>query len=181
MIKMPTTYTLKPHADNPPIDLSVTASISRPETSKWLLTYELAGRIESIIFPNESVSGRGSNLWKKTCFEFFVRHPDGEYLECNFSPAGLWSCFSFNSYRRGMRDIDLQNWPKISADNSSGRFKLEVLVDLNGVGLSKYTEARLYIALTIVIKMRDRRLCYYALDFSDGQPDFHHADGFLAV
>ena len=181
MIEMLTTYTLKPHADNPLVDLSATASVSRSGKSKWLLTYELAGCTESIVFPNESFSGRSKNLWKETCFEFFIRHPGGEYLECNFSPTGLWSCFSFSGFRRGRRDIDLQNKPKISADNSSGGFKLGVLLDFNGVLLTKYTEPKLFIALTIVIKMRDQRYCYYALGFPNGQADFHHEDGFLAI
>ena len=178
---MPTTYTLKPHVDNPPVALSLVASMSRPEKSKWSLIYELAGCTDSVIFPNESLSGKGRSLWEETCFEFFVRHPEGEYLECNFSPTGQWSCFTFSGYRCGMEDVDLRNDPKIVVDNHSERFRLEVLLDLGGVGLSKYSEPDLVIAITVVLKMRDQRYCYYALDFADGQPDFHDLAGFSAI
>ena len=178
---MPTTYTLKPHVDNPPVDLSVVASLSRPEKAKWLLAYDLEGSTEPIIFPKPSSLSRGGDLWQETCFEFFVRHPDGEYLECNFSPSGQWACFSFAGYRRRMKKMNLQNDPKILVDSSAGRFRLEVLLDFNGVDLSKYLEPELLISLTIVIKMRDQRYCYYAMNFPDGQADFHHLDGFWKV
>jgi len=178
---MPTTYTLKPHVDNPPVDLSVAVSMSRPQKSKWMLVYELVGRIDSIIIPNESLFGNGRNLWEETCFEFFVRHPDGEYLEFNFSPTGKWSCFSFSSYRCGMTDLELRNDPKSVVKSHAEKYRFEVSLDLDGIGLKKYSEPELVIAITSVLKMRDQRYCYYALDFADGQPDFHDMAGFRAI
>ena len=92
---MPTTYTLKPHIDNPVENLSASVMIERSTRFRWLLTYEILGNTQAIVFPDRARSGRGAKLWEETCFEFFIRNIDDEYIEFNFSPSGQWACFYF--------------------------------------------------------------------------------------
>lgn len=44
---------------------------------------------------------RQTDLWKKTCFEFFWKEDSSthSYFEANFSPSLAWNIFSFQNYR----------------------------------------------------------------------------------
>ncbi|MDA0831055.1 MAG: DOMON-like domain-containing protein [Burkholderiales bacterium] len=178
---MPTTYTLKPHIDNPFDNLSASVMMERSTQFRWLLTYEILGNTQAIVFPDRATSGRGAKLWEETCLELFIRNVDDQYVEFNFSPSGQWACFYFDRYRTGMRDVILGADPTISVTVAPQLFRLEVSLDLTGVGLFSRPDAKLLIGLTSVMKMQDQRYCYYALDFPSGSPDFHHPAGFFGV
>jgi hypothetical protein len=175
---MTITYTLKPHADNPAANFLVTAAVDRKSQMNWRVVYEIAGAIDQISLPMHFSKGVGVRLWEETCFEFFIRRLDGQYIELNFSPSGQWSCFSFKDYRVGMDDLRLAGEPKMSTRSSMGKLALEVSVDLAKVKVFDRSDLQLQVSPTVVIKMKDQRYCYFAIDFPDGAADFHHSDGF---
>lgn len=178
---MHTTYTLKPHIDNPVDDFSASVMVKRSTQFRWFLTYEISGDTQSIIIPDRAESRKGAKLWEETCCELFVRNPEGEYIEFNFSPSSQWSCFHFDRYRSGMRDLKLDNEPKMLIDVAPLLFRLEVSLDLVDVASFSSQGGSLFMALSVVIKMQDQRYCHYALGFPSGAPDFHHSAGFLGV
>lgn len=54
----------------------------------------------SLPAPHSELKGRAHELWKETCFEFFVKPTAGEsYYEINLSPDGRWNSYVFSSYR----------------------------------------------------------------------------------
>ncbi len=175
---MRTTYTLKPHADNPVANFLVTAAVDRKSQMSWCVAYEIAGPIDQISLPRHFTRGVSVRLWEETCFEFFIRRVDGQYVELNFSPSGQWSCFSFKDFRIGMDDLRLEDEPKMLVRSSMGKFALEVSVDLAKVKVFDRSDRQLQVSPTVVIKMKDQRYCYFAIDFPDGAADFHHSNGF---
>jgi len=181
LVVMPTTYTLKPHIDNPVDNFSASVMMERSTQFRWLLTYEILGNTQAIAFPDRTASGRSTKLWEETCFELFIRNVDGEYVEFNFAPSGQWACFHFDRYRTGMRDVNLDAQPKISVAVTPQLFQLKVSLDLADVGLLGRPDATLFIALTSVMKLQDQRYCYFALEFPSGSLDFHHPAGFFGV
>jgi hypothetical protein len=60
------------------------------------LSYSVTGRIGDLRLPPVVVSARTDELWRRTCFEAFVRPSPGEtYYEFNFSPSTQWAAYRF--------------------------------------------------------------------------------------
>lgn len=52
-------------------------------------------------FVDTTKDGFNGELWKKSCFEFFIRDSkSGRYWEWNFVPSGSWGAFVFESERK---------------------------------------------------------------------------------
>jgi hypothetical protein len=71
-------------------------------------------------------ASRTDELWKQTCFEAFVGSPAEEsYFEFNFSPSTQWAAYGFDSYRAGMRDVDIEA-PTIHFDREHGEMHVQL-------------------------------------------------------
>ncbi|MBI1251562.1 MAG: hypothetical protein GC189_08835 [Alphaproteobacteria bacterium] len=72
------------------------------------LVYRVTGDIGAIAWPTVSPSLRTDELWKRTCFEAFLRADGGDaYIELNFSPSTQWAAYRFDGYRAGVRAFDV--------------------------------------------------------------------------
>ena len=151
---------------------------------------------------------RADRLWERTCFEVFLLDPkSGSYYEFNFSPSGNWAAYGFDGYRSGMRELVLVTPAQVYTSNARqrslswearmrhlglddgfiGRMRLPELPALadsfylqalcEGTGLRQSRPWR--GAVTAVIEELDGTKSYWALAHPPGDPDFHHADGFL--
>ena len=139
----------------------------------------MTGNIKQIILPTLSASlARKDDLWKATCFEFFLAIPGHpQYWEFNMSPSGDWNVYVMDAYRRvkfreerSMKQIQL----KVQKDASG--FFLNTNVDLNPI--IQPTET-LNIGITAVIQTKDGDDTYWALAHSGAQADFHLREDFL--
>ncbi|HSG42568.1 MAG TPA: hypothetical protein VLA72_05385, partial [Anaerolineales bacterium] len=74
--------------------LAVVGNIERKNDQLSLL-FNVTGEIESINLPALTTSPTcKDNLWKATCFEFFVAIKDqSQYWEFNISPSGNWNVY----------------------------------------------------------------------------------------
>jgi hypothetical protein len=124
---------------------------------------------------------RGVDLWRRTCFEAFVRiEGRPEYHELNFAPSGEWAAYAFRSYRDGAPVVDDGLAPRVAVRVGPERIELDADVELGRLSPS-YAGARLRLALAAVVEAADGRISYWAIVHPPGRPDFHHADSFAIV
>lgn len=180
---------LLPHRDSPGAGVRrLTARAETAEPGSLLLRYVLEADLERVRLPPPVPgAGRADRLWTHTCFEAFIGRPGSpRYLELNFSPAGEWAAYRFESYRQGMAPAPLPQPPRLAVRCSGERLELEAEVDLRGRVPPPDGAARgprggsggLRVALSAVVEHRDGGLSYWALRHPAGRPDFHHPDSF---
>jgi hypothetical protein len=144
--------------------------------------FQCEGELARIRWPEPAAPHRAGRLWEHTCFEAFVTDTRGTaYRELNASPSGGWAVYHFDSYRSGMRPVDLSRAPTIACARTAGRATLRVSVALDaltpGHGVPEPSSLRL--ALSAVIEDDTGAFAWFALRHPGAQPDFHHGDSFV--
>lgn len=169
-------YELSCHPDTPTAKiLGVSVQINANDRECWLEFYV---RYEGkIALPAMGEPRRADGLWKRTCFEVFLKSMgDGPYVEFNLSPSFEWAAYSFDSYRSGMRELALEFAPEISiTPDTPGHFWLAAELDISAIGVRKAA-----MNLTAVIEDDEGGKSYWALAHAPGAPDFHNPDCFVA-
>ena len=130
--------------------------------------------LQNILLPKiETPPQQKDELWKKTCFEFFIKKENSkEYYEFNFSPNRCWRCYLFTDYRKKQKTVsDFQ--PKSLLINQNS---LDVEF-LNPIKQRAYY----LIQISAVIEDYQHGLSYYALNHASKQPDFHCQKSFVKV
>ncbi len=146
----------------------------RPIADRLELRYVVTGDLGSLYLPPAGEPTRADELWKRTCFEVFVRPGAGEaYFEFNIAPTRWWATYRFDGYRQGMAQADITPG-EIEAHTGGGRFDLIVALDL-----PDWPAGRWLLGLSAVIEALNGEKSYWALAHPAGRPDFHHADGFV--
>lgn len=157
---------------------AVEVQAARPARGVLALTFRVADPEAALVLPPRGVTPeRRDGLWRRTCFEAFVATPGAEgYHELNLSPSLDWAAYRFDGYRAGMAPAQVPP-PRILAGSLDGGFELSAIVDLSELpGLSA---APWRLGLSSVIADIEGRLSYWALAHPPGDPDFHHAGGFV--
>lgn len=155
---------------------SIKVTFTRTEGERLWLRYHVEMPLASLILPNEAEPTRTDGLWKTTCFEVFLRLPDGKaYIELNASSSSQWAAYRFDDYRAGMAELPIEVAPEIGLDASESHFALEVTYALP----SEWAGRPLDLGLSAVIEELDGTKSYWALAHPPGAPDFHHGDCFV--
>jgi hypothetical protein len=143
---------------------------------RLVLDYVATGAIGRLLLPVETEPGRADELWRRCCFEAFLRAPDGRYVELNFAPSRQWAAYAFDSYRKGMRPLPTPD-PAIAVDVFEDRLELTAVVE------APYPQGATgwRMGLSAVIEEDGGRISYWAIEHPPGKPDFHHPDGFALV
>ena len=159
------------------LDVWVTVTATGVVTFRFCLRADMARiRVPS---EGEGRSGQTAGLWKHTCFEAFIRPSEScAYYEFNFSPAGQWAAYRFDSYREGMTPLQLVRSPEISVRNAPDRLELEAMLPVP-ISAAAGAAPRPKLAIAAVVEEENGRLCYWAARHPAGRPDFHHSDGFV--
>lgn len=139
--------------------------------------YRVAGNVRAVRIPGSAPARRRDALWRRTCFEAFVR-PAGSarYLELNFSPSTEWAAYAFARYREPLEPPPLEA-PAIQCTAGDTWLELQATVRLDLPGFAAGDSA---LGLAAVIEDRDGRLSYWALMHPRAKPDFHDAGGWTA-
>ena len=149
------------------------------ENHVLVLRYSLSGDIESVLLPAISVTpGRKDDLWKATCFEFFlaIRDQPG-YWEFNMSPSGDWNVYRVDAYRRvGFREETAVSKLPFALRKESDGIMIEVSVNLSSI---IPLEAELQIGITAIVQEKDGRETYWALAHPAPYADFHLRESFI--
>jgi hypothetical protein len=151
----------------------IDVEVARTPNGDLLLGYAAYGRIRDVRVPPLAPSERTDELWRRTCFEAFLRGPGEAYIELNFSPSTEWAVYTFDDYRVGMAPARPPG-PRVEAVWSEDR--LDVVAAVSRTLLAAHPAWRL--GLAAVIEETDGRISYWALAHPPGTPDFHHDDGF---
>jgi len=158
--------------------IEITGSIARVK-NQLALHYEVSGDVDEIAIPVSSLSPtRRDDLWKVTCFEFFIVIKDQPgYWEFNISPSGDWNVYVMDAYRQvNMRtELAFTQLP-FTLRKTDQSILLEIVVDLNSI---IEPESNLQFGITAVIQTKDGNESYWALAHPGAQADFHLRDSFL--
>jgi hypothetical protein len=162
-------HALQPHPTTPSFAVgAIDADVSRVGAG-LTVRYRLSGRIGELILPPPAAPVRTDGLWRHTCFEAFVAGEDGGYDEFNFAPSGQWAAYRFDSYRAGMRPLEMA-MPQIVVTSTNEVLELTATFAFAGEGER--------LGLAAVIEEVGGGISYWALTHPPGKPDFHHADCF---
>ena len=181
---------LVPHEGSPGVGTAAIHSLyaeatldsSRRLELRYVLRADLS-RLRIVTRP-QPTAGRADGLWHHTCFEAFLATaglcspddpaPGSGYYEFNFSPAGQWAAYHFDTYRHGMKPVQLSP-PVVEARTASQELELRAMLTLPETVIAG--TARL--GLTAVIEDAGGSLSYWSARHPPGKPDFHHHDNFL--
>jgi hypothetical protein len=165
-----------PASDLPKIQ--ITGEIERVE-NRLFIRYAVTREINSILLPALSNSAaRKHDLWKATCFEFFIAIKDQpQYWEFNMSPSGDWNVYAMDAYRQvNMREETAFTQLPFEFRKIDGESSLDISVDLNPI---LQPESILEIGITTIIQTKDGNETYWALAHPGQQADFHLRDSFI--
>jgi len=151
----------------------IEVDVERPAPGQLLLRYRLSGVTDALVWPPALPAERTDGLWRRTCFEAFVRAPPDEgYRELNVA-TGAWAAYQFDGYRQGMAEADIGP-PDVQLNGVGGD-----IVDLLVIwDLDLPRDAAWRVGISAVIEAVGGRRSYWALAHPPGQADFHHADCF---
>ncbi len=173
-------FELQPHPSTDPgaAPRRVSVSVHRGSPAVLTLTCDVVGDMGGIILPERAAPGRSDGLWRRTCFEMFVRAAGDAYYEFNFSPSLQWAAYRFGGYRSGMSEASPKAITGLGHRVEAGGFGGHASVDLgelDGVDL----ERPLRIGLSAVIQGPEG-CSFWALAHPAGPPDFHVEASFAA-
>jgi hypothetical protein len=170
------THRLISHPDTPPLAVrSIEARVVSAD-AQWLrLRWRIEGA-ERVVFPSFAGKGRADELWKTTCFEFFLQLPGSEgYTELNLSPSERWAAYDFTSYRAGMSEHPLPHEPTYSVRVGQSMAIFDAAVPIAGLPALPWS-----YGLSAVIEEEGGNLSYWAIAHPEGKPDFHAPACFAA-
>lgn len=145
------------------------------------LHYSLTGKIEEVALPSLSLDPRRKDeLWKTTCFEFFLaRRDQAEYWEFNLSPSGDWNVYHMDAYRRvGFREETLIPGLQLDVRKDTTALSLKTVVDVNFVLKSGLSSQIFEAGISAVIQMKNGHETYWALTHPAPLVDFHTRESF---
>lgn len=141
-----------------------------------IMKYHLHDPNKLVKWPSESPNpSRKDELWKTTCFEFFVSESNSmKYWEVNLSPSADWNVYHFYGYREGMREEARVSSIGIRATDKT----LEAIVPLEAFEID--CRATLELGVTAITEnILDGEQIYWALIHTSNQADFHQRDSFI--
>lgn len=172
------TFKLVPYpAINPP-KIDISGEIVRA-SNNFFIRYEVDGEIDQILLSARSSSPtRTDDLWKATCFEFFIATPyQPGYWEFNMSPSGDWNIYKMEAYRRvGFREETAFTQLPFVLGKSGSKLSLDISVDLNPLLQPKQ---EVQVGITAIIQSVYGNESYWALAHPGAQADFHLRDSFI--
>jgi hypothetical protein len=162
-------HSLIHHPQTPPRDVGGVTAECSISASRVTLLFRVDGS-ETLALPPLRSPQRRDGLWRKTCFEMFVRMDNVErYFEFNLSPSSEWAAYAFDDYRQGMKPVDIAKAPQIKRGASASSLVLEAQLEI-----SEIIRGAVKIGLSAVIDETDGTKSYWALAHPPGEPDFHH-------
>lgn len=170
------TYRLSCHPDTPASKVrSVAAYVVRNKEGYVHLRWRIKGT-GRLVVPEWVGPGREDGLWQTTCFELFVKQPEGEgYAEFNFSPSGRWAAYDFTGYREGMAERPMAP-PPVSQEHRHAH----ILTFDTQLRASTLPPRPWSLGFSAVIEEEGGGKSYWAIAHGGGKPDFHASTCFAA-
>ena len=174
-----TLHTLQPHPQSGVLSATVAARVELGHGSRLELEYVLAGDLVRLAIPPRTRARRAERLWEHTCFEAFVASAAGaRYCELNVAPSTEWAAYAFDSYRHGMRPLELEKPPTVKVAETASELRVTAAMELGSLADAPWPWR---IGLTAVVEDRTGVRAYYALKHPREKPDFHDAASFTVL
>ena len=162
-------------------NLPAVTIVGRISLQKDLLSihYALEGRLEDVLLPPASRGPqRKDELWKATCFEFFLAIKDQPgYWEFNIAPSGDWNVYRMDAYRRmGFRVETRISQLRLQTQSQSNGYLLDAAVDLTPIIIPGQ---ELQMGITAILQTKGAIETYWALAHPASKPDFHLRTSFI--
>jgi hypothetical protein len=161
-------------------DVSITGNVSR-QGNMLAVQYSLVGNIDEIALPaRPEHPSRRDDLWKKTCFEFFLAvEKQPHYWEFNLAPSGDWNVYRMDTYRRiGFREETSIQGLQLETQTLPDLITLKATVDLSSI---LEVDDLCQMGITAVIQTKNGRETYWALAHPAPQADFHLRESFILL
>jgi hypothetical protein len=172
------TFKMQPFPSAKPIpDLKIAGNIAR-QGNQFTIHYALLGNLKEVgLAALSDTPARKHELWKDTCFEFFlgIKNSD-QYWEFNLSPAGDWNIYRFDAYRQGMQEETAFTALPFSIQHLSDGLAIALDIELDKIVPANQA---IEVGITTVIKHRDGEVSYWALTHQGTEADFHRRDSFI--
>jgi len=175
---------------------SFTVRVDALGEGRTVFYYRLDGDIDRLRLPPQQRPRHVDELWQHTCFEAFIApEATSSYLEFNFSPSSVWAIYRFDDYRAGMRALHPELPPRIVCRRRLQQLETDVEVQLDPLmphlrrpaaenvgadGAAAHPAAGARLGLSAVLEDLHGQISYWALAHPPGEPDFHHAESFVA-
>jgi len=170
-------FKLIPYNGNNLPKINIKGELIRSENDLFI-HYEVNGEIDRVLLPAKSSSpSRTDDLWKTTCFEFFIAIPNQpQYWEFNMSPSGNWNIYKMDAYRKvGFRKETAFRQLPFVFKNAPGKLSLDITVNLGPILESRQI---VHTGITAVILTLDGCESFWALVHPGEQADFHLRESF---
>ena len=171
-------FELVPYPASDLAKIQIAGEIERME-NQLSIRYTVTGETDSILLPTPAdFSSRQDDLWKATCFEFFIAIQDQQrYWEFNMSPSGNWNVYAMNAYRQvNMREEVAFTQLPFEFKKTNAEILLDISVDLNPI---IQPETFLELGITTIIQTNDGNESYWALAHPGPHADFHVRESFI--
>lgn len=163
-------FTLQPFAKTAFTDhYRLEASAAFHKTTLFL-KWTLYGPTNRVLFQVEE-----ENLWKHTCFEFFLKLDRDAYLEWNFAPSGETNTYHFESYRQRAPISGAPFYGAVLNSNGSrtnNRLTHEVELSLELLSAPQSLTNPMG-SLTAVLESDKKEISYWAAKHAPNKADFH--------
>lgn len=152
------------------------------------VTYTLRGELAPINLIDQTPSSveRRHELWKDTCFEWFIgSNSTKKYWEFNASPRGAWNFYELEDYRSNLKESLLIESEDIDLSATLSNQIRDLYVFHTKISLKKLFKdqptllADGWIAVTSVIRSSSGETNYFSLKHPQEKPDFHNRIGFI--
>lgn len=175
-------YPLKLHPDfTCPAITGIDVAATRPAATTLHINYTVSGDIGAIDMVPVGPTTRGFELWRKTCFELFIRLPnDTAYYEFNFAPSTEWTVHHLTGRRTGATVAEEIAAPRIDIKAGANRYEYSVMIDVAGSTLAK-SDTAWQLAIATYIKETSGNESFWALYHAPGHRDFHNPDNFICT
>ncbi|MBW4441269.1 MAG: DOMON-like domain-containing protein [Plectolyngbya sp. WJT66-NPBG17] len=157
-----------------PATLNFSGSVERID-HRLVLQYNLFDDLSEVLIPAAKSPNRQHDLWKTTCFEFFLSgQDDRQYWEFNLSPSGDWNAYRFDHYRAGMQEETAFSSLPFEIETRSHQTSLTIKLDLTLIQIAQSID----LGITAVIEQFDHQITYWALKHCGKEADFHIRESF---
>jgi hypothetical protein len=171
-------FSLIPFSTQDAPNLTISGTVER-RNNQFSVRYTLAGTVEEIFLPSSASNpSRKDELWRTTCFEFFIAVKDSpQYWEFNMSPSGNWNIYVMDAYRQvNMREETRIQQLQFKVQNDAQYFALKAALDLSTI---IEREKSIEAGISAVICSNNNRESYWALVHPYMKPDFHLRESFV--
>jgi hypothetical protein len=169
-------WTLHPHPQSPaPAVRAVRARLGAGGDGPTL-AFEIDADRSALRWPAPATPAFRDGLWRHCCMEMFAAGTGGGYREFNFSPSSEFAAYGFDTYRNGMRALELPGVPVITWNDGPPHLCIDIRLPAGWLAEARQQA----VGLAAVLEHSDGSLSYWALRHPGPKPDFHHRDGFIA-